>query len=431
MATGSRAYRLTAASVCLALIALLIVAREASANTELGGAVGASYVLTNTEDEIFGCDTRLKERRVSAALMPEWRQRGRSLAGQLTVNASLPEGDYEPAVYESSGQASYVARHGHHETSITGAASYADELVLYGCTSALEQRLRRQREIRSGDIVPGSGVHRQSLQVQEAFGNTAEMTTVTYRSTRQQGDELDRRQELSLAFDKSWTRDLKGSIGLAGGQSTGSFDRFADVGASAGLEHRVSERLGWTGRQSFAVRDNGERTFGSAAGARYRLTRQSSAHTSIARVRYVGRSAASTTELESGVDYGTRWSTFAIAAHRIEIDDAAQSRGNWLSATVTRALTMSQRLSLEMTSGNPYPDQARELSSGRVSYDLRLFGRGGPGGDGGGAAAASGRRSRGPSDGGVGLSYGYSRLVDLAERAVVVRQWIASVAVTL
>jgi hypothetical protein len=431
MATGSRAYRLEAAPVCLALVALLVAALEASANTELGAAVGASYVSTNTEDEIFGCDTRLEERRISAALMPQWRQRGSSLAGQLNVNASLPEGGYEPAVYESIGRASYATRHGHHETSITGAASYADELAIYGCTSAPEQRLRRRREIQSGDIVPGSGVHRKSLQVQDAFGNTAEMTTLTYRATQQQGDEVDRRQELSLVFDRSWTRNLKGSLGLAGGQSTGSFDRFADVEASAGLEHRVSTRLEWTGRQSLAVRDNGDRTFASAAGARYRLTRQSSAYTSIARTRYVGRPAASTTELESGVDYGARWSTLAIAAHRIEIDDAAQSRGNWLSATVTRALTMSQRLTFEMTSGNPYPDQARELRSGRVSYDLRLFGRGGPGGEGGSAAAASGRRSASPSGGGVGLSYGDSRVVDLAERTVVVRQWIASVAVTL
>lgn len=431
MATASRAYRLTVAPICLALAVLLFVAIEASANTELGAAMGASYVATNTEDEVFGCETRLEERRISAAIMPEWRRRGGGLAGQLSVNASLPEGDYEPAVYESTGRASYLTRHGHRATSITGEASYADELAKYGCTSTLEQRLQRQREIRSGDIVPGSGVHKQSLEVQEAFGNTAEMTTITYRSTRRQGDEIDRRHDLSLRFAKSWTRTLKGSLALGGGQSTGSFDEFADVQAGAGLEHRVSRRLEWAGRQSLAVRDNGDRTFSSAAEARYRLTRESLAHTSIARTRYVGRPVASTTELESGVDYESRWSAFTLAVHRIEIDDAAQSRGNWFSATLMHRMTMSQKLTLELLSGNPYPDQAHELRSGRVSYGLRLFGRDGPSGDEASAAAASGGRPDGPAGAGVGLSYGYSQIIDLAERTVVVRQWIATIAMTL
>jgi hypothetical protein len=295
----------------------------------------------------------------------------------------------------------------------------------------LEQRLQRQRELRSGDIVPGSGVHKQSLEVQEAFGTTAEATTITYRSTQTRGDEIDRRHELSLGFAKSWARNLKGWISLGGGRSTGSFDRFADVQAGAGLEHRISERLEWSGRQNLEIRDDGDRTFSSVAEARYRLTRQSSAQTSITRMRHVGRPTASTTAIESGVTYGSRWSAAAIGAHRIEIDDAAQSRGNWLSAKLTRELTMSQRLALEMMSGNPYPDQARELRSGRVSYGLRLFGRDELSGDGGSAAAAPGGSPKVPAGAGVGLSYGYSRVIDLAERTVVVRQWIATATMTL
>lgn len=392
---------------------------KAGAEASFGADAGATYVSTRTEGRLADCEGELIDRRLSAGVSPTWKSRRGTLAGRGTALALVqPEGS--PEVFDTSGSISLTTRTGEHQLELSAGAGYQNQLLRFGCGSSLDSRLERARSQRQGTMVAGDGLRTRSASATHTIGHGATIWATKYSVMTSEAAESDTRHDLSLNLARKFSRVLGGFVGVRVGAVDGDLDEFADTGAFLGGAYQPTRRLSLSFQSSGAIRDDGGRTIGNSGGARYSLTRQVQTYGQASSSRGIRVRHSSTLGGELGVQVSPPRTTMGAAAHYVEIDNELSSVGKWYTASASRALTPRQSVGGSVSTGAPYPEQSKQVTSWSAQYNLRLDKLTKSWERGGGLGMPT------LSSGALSLSYSVSRVISLADDEGRLRQWSAS-----
>ena len=400
--------------ICYLLFTPMVV-RSVRAETQVEVDTQAENVSTRTDARFLGCNNYHVDRRLAAGLRPVWQKPSESFSGQARVRATLPTFD-DIQIYESMGEFAYRNRHGKHQIEVLGLMSFQDEVVRYGCSSSVESRLQRARELRHGTVLRGRGVRTRSTSLTHTIGREAARWSQKYRVVATSADGDDTRHEAVSRFDRQWSSNAATFIALRAGMGEGVIDDFVESGLRLGGAYQPDSRASLTADVGHDLRDDGGRSFMISGTGDYQMTRKWKVYSKLSLSRYIHQFRTSLLDAEAGVGWQRRWTNWQLAAHRTEIDDQAQSKGSWYTLNCDHRLTQRQVAQLRSSHGSPYPDSTREVTTYQGGYGILL-------GGGGETATTRGAGVGVRPRGSIATSYSMSRVVDLQGSVARVWQW--------